>query len=116
MSVIEAHADRRTDAGLRWGVEPIRRVLTEHGTPIAPSTYYDARGRTSARADRDEELRAEIWIYAEASDCAWQCRSRYRGSRDANSDHDRYQNADEGNQPNTDIGDGSVRTRCILDS
>jgi hypothetical protein len=24
----------------RFGVEPICRVLTEHGTPIAPSTYY----------------------------------------------------------------------------
>jgi len=28
-----AHADR-------FGVEPICRVLTEHGMPIAPSTYY----------------------------------------------------------------------------
>ena len=60
MSFIEAHADRRTDDGLRWGVEPICRVLTEHGTPIAPSTFYDARDRTSARTDRDEQLKAEI--------------------------------------------------------
>jgi putative transposase len=60
VSFIAAHADRRTDDGLRWGVEPICRVLTEHGTPIAPSTFYDARGRTSSRADRDEELKAEI--------------------------------------------------------
>jgi putative transposase len=60
VSFIEAHADRRTDDGLRWGVEPICRVLTEHGTPIAPSTYYDARDRPSSRADRDEQLKAEI--------------------------------------------------------
>ena len=54
------HADRRTADGLRWGVEPICRVLTEHGTPIAPSTFYDARGRTSAREQRDEQLKADI--------------------------------------------------------
>jgi hypothetical protein len=57
---IEGHADRRTVDGLRWGVEPICRVLSEHGTPIAPSTFYDARDRRSARAGRDEELKAEI--------------------------------------------------------
>jgi putative transposase len=45
----------------RFGVEPICRVLTEHGRPIAPSTYYDARARPpSARARRDEQLRAAI--------------------------------------------------------
>ena len=60
MSFVAAHADRRTDDGPRWGVEPICRVLTEHGTPIAPSTFYDARGRTSARADRDAQLKAAI--------------------------------------------------------
>jgi putative transposase len=45
----------------RFGVEPICRVLTEHGCPIAPSTYYDAKGRPpSARARREERLRAAI--------------------------------------------------------
>jgi len=45
----------------RFGVEPICRVLAQHGCPIAPSTYYDARGRPpSARARRDEQLRAAI--------------------------------------------------------
>jgi putative transposase len=40
----------------RFGVEPICRVL-----PIAPSTYYDATRRpASARALRDQELKAEI--------------------------------------------------------
>jgi putative transposase len=61
VSFIAAHADRRTtDDGLRWGVEPICRVRTEHGTPIAPSTFYDARDRAPARRPRDEQLKADI--------------------------------------------------------
>jgi putative transposase len=45
----------------RFGVEPICRVLTEHRCPIAPSTYYDAARRPpSARARRDEQLKAAI--------------------------------------------------------
>lgn len=44
-----------------FGVEPICRVLTEHGLPIAPSTYYDASGRApSKRAQRDKDLAIEI--------------------------------------------------------
>ena len=36
-------------------------MLTEHGCPIAPSTYYEARNRpASRRAVRDEELKVEI--------------------------------------------------------
>jgi putative transposase len=36
-------------------------VLAQHGCPIAPSTYYHAKGRpSSARARRDEQLRAAI--------------------------------------------------------
>jgi putative transposase len=49
IAYIEANRDR-------FGVEPICRVL-----PIAPSTYYDATRRpASARALRDQELKAEI--------------------------------------------------------
>jgi putative transposase len=45
----------------RFGVEPICRVLTEHGCKIAPSTYYDAIARgPSARAMRDEQLKKAI--------------------------------------------------------
>lgn len=48
-----AFIDRYRD---RYGVEPICRYL-----PIAPSTYYDAKRRPpSARAVRDEKLKAEI--------------------------------------------------------
>jgi putative transposase len=45
----------------RFGVEPVCRVLTEHGLQIAPSTYYAHKTRApSARAVRDEELKTEI--------------------------------------------------------
>ena len=44
-----------------FGVEPICRVLTQHGAPIAPSTYYAAKSRPpSARAVRDARLRDEV--------------------------------------------------------
>jgi putative transposase len=43
----------------RFGVAPICRMLSAHGIPIAPSTYYDARRRESAPSParrRDAEL------------------------------------------------------------
>lgn len=44
-----------------FGVEPICRVLTEHGCKVSSSTYYDARSRPpSKRAVRDDELKSEI--------------------------------------------------------
>jgi putative transposase len=51
----------------RFGVEPICRVLTEHGCQIAPNTYWVAKRRPpSARATRDDVLRGEIArVYAE---------------------------------------------------
>jgi hypothetical protein len=43
-----------------FGVEPIRRVLREHGLPIAPSTYRAAKTRPlSARAARRGRPRAD---------------------------------------------------------
>jgi putative transposase len=57
---IAEHKDH-TDGGLRWGVESICAVLAEHGSPIAPSTYYDAASRPpSRRALRDEDLKVAI--------------------------------------------------------
>jgi putative transposase len=45
----------------RFGVEPICRVLSEHGCKISPSTYYAHRSRPpSARAVRDIAVLAEI--------------------------------------------------------
>lgn len=54
ISFIDDHRDR-------FGVEPICRVLTEHGVKIAPSGYYAFKARpVSARALRDAELVVEI--------------------------------------------------------
>ncbi len=50
-----------SDHKARFGVEPICRVLSEHGCKIAPSTYYDTvRRAPSARSVRDEQLRTAI--------------------------------------------------------
>jgi hypothetical protein len=52
---IDGHKDRRSGQ-LRWGIEPIAKVLG-----IAPSTYHAVKSRApSARAIRDAELRPEI--------------------------------------------------------
>ena len=61
MSFIAEHADRVSVDGLRWGVEPICAVLSDQGTPIAPSTYYGARDRAPSRQTlRDEQLKDDI--------------------------------------------------------
>jgi putative transposase len=58
---IAAHAARRSSDGLRFGVEPICTVLSEHGIKIAPSTYYAAVSRApSARAVHDAAVLAQI--------------------------------------------------------
>jgi putative transposase len=82
---VAEHAGRRTfveggpAGGLRWGVEPICAVLTEHGTPIAPSTYYEHRDRVmhaelSAAEWRDVELCNEIHR-------VWTANNRVYGAR-----------------------------------
>jgi putative transposase len=61
VNFIAEHADRVSVDGLRWGVEPICAVLSDQGTPIAPSTSYDRRHRQpGSRALRDEQLKEEI--------------------------------------------------------
>ena len=46
---------------MRWGVEPICTVLSEHGVPIAPSTYYEWSDKLPTRRERrDEALLVEI--------------------------------------------------------
>jgi len=58
---IDEGKDRRVDGGLRWGVEPICKVLTEHHLAIAPATYYAAKTRgPSARAVADGKLKELI--------------------------------------------------------
>jgi putative transposase len=50
MDYIVAHRDE-------FGVEPICRVLSEHGCPIAPSTFYGALSRRPSRRQlRDAQL------------------------------------------------------------
>ncbi len=54
MALIDDHRER-------FGVEPICRVLSEHGAKIAPNSYYAHKSRRpSARAVRDERVLAEI--------------------------------------------------------
>jgi putative transposase len=59
---IDEHKGHRVGPnGLRWGVESICAVLTEHGAAIAPSTYYDAAGQLpSPQALRDQDLMVQI--------------------------------------------------------
>jgi putative transposase len=64
VAFVREHAGRRqslADGGLRWGVEPICAVLSEHGLQIAPSTYYEQVHRpASARQVRDEQVLTEV--------------------------------------------------------
>ncbi len=58
---IREHADHQPANGLRWGVEPICAVLTEHGVKIAPSTYYEWKDKLpSRRQERDAVLLEHI--------------------------------------------------------
>jgi putative transposase len=62
----------------RFGVAPICRVLSEHGMPIAPETYYaHKRRKPCARAVRDEQVLAEIRRVYEASRCLYGARKVY---------------------------------------
>jgi hypothetical protein len=58
---IAGHADRVTVDRLRWGSSRSVRCCPKHGTPIAPSTYYDVlKGEPSRHALRDEELKVDV--------------------------------------------------------
>ena len=49
------------DHRARFGVEPICRVLTEHGVPIAPSGYYAFKSRPACpRSIADAEMTSHI--------------------------------------------------------
>ena len=66
----------------RFGVAPICRVLSEHGCPIAPKTYYGAlRGPPSDRAVRDEQVLTEIRRVHEASNGLYGARKVYHQLR-----------------------------------
>jgi len=56
--VVVAFVDDHRD---RFGVEPICRVLSEHGVPIAPNSYYAHKKRpASARSVGDTTVLAEV--------------------------------------------------------
>ena len=59
---IREHANHTpAEGGLRWGVEPICTVLSEHGVTIAPSTYYEWRDKLpTKRQQRDTVLLQHI--------------------------------------------------------
>lgn len=66
---IDEHASNREEDGLRWGVESICDQLRKLGAKIAPSTYYEHRGRVpTAREIRDEALKPKITA-AHAANC-----------------------------------------------
>jgi putative transposase len=54
---VRDHAGHREPGGLRWGVEPICTVLSEHGLKIAPSTYYEHVTRQPSARERSDALR-----------------------------------------------------------
>ena len=56
MAFIAAHVARQSVDGLRWGVQPICRVLTEHGCKIDPSTYHASLTRAPSARERSDEL------------------------------------------------------------
>lgn len=58
MDFIRCHVGRREEGGLRWGVEPICTVLTEHGVKIAPYTYYEHVDRPATGLEYREALLA----------------------------------------------------------
>lgn len=66
IAFIREHKDRRVTApdgtvGLRWGVEPMCAVLSQHGIAIAPATYYEWVGKQPSRRQiRDEQVSALI--------------------------------------------------------
>lgn len=68
MDFIGEHKNHQEEGGLRWGVEPICAVLSEHGVKIAPSTFYEWRDKLPTHRDeRDEYLKYEIARVRKAS-------------------------------------------------
>jgi putative transposase len=76
----------------RFGVEPICRVLTEHGCQIAPSTYYGAKSRPpSPRAMRDAVLMPILLALWVANYRVYGARKLWKAARRAGHDVGRDQ-------------------------
>ena len=52
--------DPRGGVGLRWGVEPMCTVLSEHGVPISPSTFYEWVDRQPTRRQLADAQLVEV--------------------------------------------------------
>jgi putative transposase len=68
IAFISEHKDHRVGDGLRWGVEPLCTVLSEHGIPISVSTYYEWVGRAPTRRQLRDQLVTDL-ILAERDAC-----------------------------------------------
>ncbi len=61
IAFITEHKDHCVADGLRWGVEPLCAVLSEHQIPLSASTYYEWVSRAPSRRQlRDDEVSETI--------------------------------------------------------
>jgi len=77
-----------------FGVEPICRVLTEHGCKIAPSTYHASKSRpASARAVRDAAMMQILMVLWVANRKVYGAHKLWKAARRAGHDIGRDQTA-----------------------
>ena len=87
IAYIDAHRDE-------FGVEPICRVLTEHGCKIAPSTYHTSKSRpASARAVRDAAMMQILMVLWVANRKVYGAHKLWKAARRAGHDIGRDQTA-----------------------
>ena len=87
IAYIDAHRDE-------FGVEPICRVLTEHGCKIAPSTYHASKTRpASARAVRDAAMMQILMVLWVANRKVYGAHKLWKAARRAGHDIGRDQTA-----------------------
>ena len=87
IAYIDAHRDE-------FGVEPICRVLTEHGCKIAPSTYHASKSRpASARAVRDAAMMQILMVLWVANRKVYGAHKLWKAARRAGHDIGRDQTA-----------------------
>ena len=80
IAYIDAHRDE-------FGVEPICRVLTEHGCKIAPSTYHASKTRpVSARAVRDAAMMQILMVLWVANKKVYGAHKLWKAARRAGHD------------------------------
>jgi transposase InsO family protein len=76
----------------RFGVEPICTVLSEHGCPIAPSTYYQRSARPVSEAELEDAYLANALVTLHREEWSvYGARKLYRAARHAGLDVGRDQ-------------------------